>query len=118
MGHMPWGRCFPCCLRASGIRGASSSAWYRELMAWWNSTSWPRQRRRRHREASYGGKKEDLMSLLHVEGVTHWSIPVNNLEEAEAFYGDLLGLTPVGRLGTSRMSCFTAGEHHILLCER
>ena len=35
------------------------------------------------------------MSLLHVEGVTHWSIPVNNLEEAEAFYGDLLGLTPV-----------------------
>ena len=49
------------------------------------------------------------MSLLHVEGVTHWSIPVNNLEEAEAFYGDLLGLTPVGRLGTARMSCFTAG---------
>src|SRR5262249_52713268 len=42
--------------------------------------------------------KEDPMSLLHVEGVTHWSIPVNNLEEAEAFYGDLLGLTPVGRL--------------------
>jgi hypothetical protein len=58
------------------------------------------------------------MSLLHVEGVTHWSIPVNNLEEAEAFYGDLLGLTPVGRLGTAQMSCFTAGAHHILLCER
>ena len=58
------------------------------------------------------------MSLLHVEGVTHWSIPVNNLEESEAFYGDLLGLTPVGRLGNSRMSCFTAGAHHILLCER
>jgi len=58
------------------------------------------------------------MSLLHVEGVTHWSIPVNNLEEAEAFYGDLLGLTPVGRLGNSRMACFTAGEHYILLCER
>jgi catechol 2,3-dioxygenase-like lactoylglutathione lyase family enzyme len=58
------------------------------------------------------------MSLLHVEGVTHWSIPVNNLEEAEAFYGNLLGLTPVGRLGTARMACFTAGEHHILLCER
>ena len=58
------------------------------------------------------------MSLLHVEGVTHWSIPVNNLEESEAFYGDLLGLIPVGRLGTSRMACFTAGGHHILLCER
>jgi catechol 2,3-dioxygenase-like lactoylglutathione lyase family enzyme len=58
------------------------------------------------------------MSLLHVEGVTHWSIPVNNLEESEAFYGDLLGLTPVGQLGTARISCFTVGAHHILLCER
>src|SRR5438093_180820 len=58
------------------------------------------------------------MSLLHVEGVTHWSIPVNNLEESEAFYGDLLGLTPVGRLGTARMACFIVGGHHSLLCER
>src|SRR4029450_10241527 len=58
------------------------------------------------------------MSLLHVEGVTRWASPVNNLEESEDFYGELLGLTPVGRLGNSRMSCFTVGEHHILLCER
>jgi len=36
------------------------------------------------------------MSLLHVEGVTHWSIPVTNLEQSEAFYGELLGLTPGG----------------------
>ena len=48
------------------------------------------------RKVSRCEKKEYAMSLLHVEGVTHWSIPVNNLEEAEAFYGDLLGLTPVG----------------------
>ena len=39
------------------------------------------------------------MAILKVEGVTHWSIPVNDLEEAEDFYGELLGLTPVGRLG-------------------
>jgi hypothetical protein len=55
------------------------------------------------------------MSLLHVEGVTHWSIPVNNLEEAEAFYGDLLGLTPMGRLGTSRTnpaSTYVTSMHH------
>ena len=58
------------------------------------------------------------MGLLMIEGVTHWSIPVNNLEESEQFYGELLGLTPVGRLGNSGMSCFKAGEHHILLCER
>ena len=42
------------------------------------------------------------MGLLKIEGVTHWSIPVNNLEEAEAFYGDLLGLEAKGRLGKLR----------------
>ena len=58
------------------------------------------------------------MSILRVEGVTHWSIPVNDLNEAEAFYGELLGLTPVGRLGNNIMSCFNVGDHNILLCER
>ena len=58
------------------------------------------------------------MGLLKIEGVTHWSIPVNNLEESEKFYGDLLGLTPLGRLGNSVMSCFNVGDHNILLCER
>ena len=58
------------------------------------------------------------MGLLKIEGVTHWSIGVNNLEESEQFYGDLLGLTPVGRLGNSMMSCFNVGDHNILLCER
>ena len=33
------------------------------------------------------------MGLLKVEGVTHWSIPVNNLEESEKFYGDLADLS-------------------------
>ena len=58
------------------------------------------------------------MGILKIEGVTHWSIGVNNLEESEAFYGDLLGLTPMGRLGNSVMSCFNVGDHNILLCER
>ena len=57
------------------------------------------------------------MPLLKIEGVTHWSIPVNNLEEAEAFYGDFLGLEAKGRLGNSGMSCFNVGDHNILLCE-
>lgn len=56
------------------------------------------------------------MGLLSVEGVTHWSIPVNDLDEAEAFYGELLGLEPGGRLGNGTMSCFIAGGHNILLC--
>jgi len=58
------------------------------------------------------------MGILKMEGVTHWSIPVNNLEESEKFYGDLLGLKPLGRLGNSVMSCFNVGDHNILLCER
>lgn len=57
------------------------------------------------------------MGLLKIEGVTHWSIPVNNLTESEEFYGDLLGLTPKGRLGNQVMSCFNVGDHNILLCE-
>ena len=57
------------------------------------------------------------MGLLKIEGVTHWSIPVNNLEESEKFYGDLLGLSPLGRLGNQVMSCFNVGDHNILLCE-
>jgi extradiol dioxygenase family protein len=58
------------------------------------------------------------MGLLKIEGVTHWSIPVNNLEESEQFYGDLLGLKHLGRLGNSGMSCFNVGDHNILLCAR
>lgn len=58
------------------------------------------------------------MGTFKIEGVTHWSIPVNNLEESEKFYGDLLGLKPLGRLGNSVMSCFNVGDHNILLCER
>ena len=58
------------------------------------------------------------MGLLKIEGVTHWSIPVNSLDESEKFYGDLLGLKHLGRLGNSGMSCFNVGDHNILLCER
>ena len=58
------------------------------------------------------------MGLLKIEGVTHWSIPVNDLAESEKFYGDLLGLKPLGRLGNSGMSCFNVGDHNILLCQR
>ena len=58
------------------------------------------------------------MGLLKIDGVTHWSIPVNDLQEAERFYGDVLGLQSEGRLGNSRMSCFTVGGHSILLCQR
>ena len=56
--------------------------------------------------------------MLNITGVTHWSIPVNDLEESEKFYRDILGLEYRGRLGNSNMACLRAGEHEILLCER
>ena len=57
------------------------------------------------------------MGDIKIEGVTHWSIPVNNLEESEKFYGELLGLDLLGHLGNSIMTCFNVGDHNILLCE-
>lgn len=58
------------------------------------------------------------MGMLQLDGVTHWSIPVNDLEESEKFYRDVLGLEHKGRLGNQTMSCFTVGGHSILLCHR
>ena len=57
------------------------------------------------------------MGELSVQGMTHWSIPVNDLDESEEFYGGLLGLESKGRLGNNTMSCFNVGDHNILLCE-
>ena len=56
--------------------------------------------------------------MLKVNNVTHWSIPVNNLAEAEHFYRDVLGLEYKGRLGNSNMACVTVAQHSILLCQR
>jgi catechol 2,3-dioxygenase-like lactoylglutathione lyase family enzyme len=56
--------------------------------------------------------------MLKIDGVTHWSIPVNDLEESERFYRGVLGLPYRGRLGNSGMACFSVGGHDILLCER
>ena len=58
------------------------------------------------------------MGKLTITGITHWSIPVNNLEDSEKFYGELLGFEARGRLGNSYMSCFGIEGHNILLCRR
>lgn len=49
------------------------------------------------------------MGQIKIEGVTHWSIAVDDLAESEKFYGGLLGLKPLGRLGNGVMSCFNVG---------
>jgi catechol 2,3-dioxygenase-like lactoylglutathione lyase family enzyme len=56
--------------------------------------------------------------MLKIDGLTHWSIPVNDLEESEKFYRDVLGMEFRGRLGNSCMSCFEAGGTQLLLTER
>jgi extradiol dioxygenase family protein len=58
------------------------------------------------------------MEKLKLDAVVHWSIPVNDLDAAEKFYGEILGLEHVGRLANSPMSCFKLGNHNILLCQR
>jgi len=58
------------------------------------------------------------MGMLKLDAVVHWSIPVNDLEESEKFYGEILGLEHVGRLSNSPMSCFKLGNHRIILCKR
>ncbi len=58
------------------------------------------------------------MGKLSIQGITHWAIPVNNMEESVRFYGDILGLENRGQLGRSNMTCFGLGDTNILLCER
>jgi extradiol dioxygenase family protein len=56
--------------------------------------------------------------MVKITEITHFSIPVANLDESERFYADVLGMEPKGRLGNSRMSAFSAGGQNIILCER
>jgi catechol 2,3-dioxygenase-like lactoylglutathione lyase family enzyme len=48
--------------------------------------------------------------MLGAERLTHWSMPVKNLEESEHFYRDFLGIEFLGRLGNGRASCYRVGD--------
>jgi catechol 2,3-dioxygenase-like lactoylglutathione lyase family enzyme len=58
-----------------------------------------------------------MTSMIKAQGVTHFSIPVRDLTEAEKFYQEIVGLEFRGRLGDSGMACVSVGEDNILLCE-
>src|SRR5438105_10248255 len=58
--------------------------------------------------------------MIPIQGVTHISIPVTDLEESAEFYTQFLGLELRARLGEGRgetnMICVGVGDHDILLC--
>ncbi|HEX6512324.1 MAG TPA: VOC family protein, partial [Chloroflexota bacterium] len=56
--------------------------------------------------------------MFKISGIVHWSIGVDNLDEAEQFYRDVLGLECRGRLSGGNMSAFKVGDQSLLLCER
>ena len=53
--------------------------------------------------------------MFKIAGLTHWAIAVDNLDEADAFYRDVLGLEFRGRLSGSDMSAFRVGDVDFLL---
>jgi catechol 2,3-dioxygenase-like lactoylglutathione lyase family enzyme len=60
--------------------------------------------------------------MLGAERLTHWSLPVKNLKESEAFFGDFLGLEYRGTLGgplaaVPHASVFRAGDSSFILWE-
>jgi catechol 2,3-dioxygenase-like lactoylglutathione lyase family enzyme len=55
--------------------------------------------------------------MIRVERLTHWSIPVRDIDESDIFYRDFLGLEYCGRLGRSSASVYRAGETQFILWE-
>src|SRR5512134_774905 len=56
-------------------------------------------------------------TMPNITGITHWALRVNNLEESERFYTDVVGFEPRGRLN-DKLSCFSVCGLDILLCEQ
>jgi len=52
-----------------------------------------------------------------VQGLVHWAISVNDLDESTRFYTDVLGMQDGGPVGP-RMHCVTFGDTQVLLCRR
>lgn len=52
-----------------------------------------------------------------VQGLVHWALPVNDLEESRRFYTEILGMEDAGPVGPT-MRCVRVGEIDVLLCKR
>jgi catechol 2,3-dioxygenase-like lactoylglutathione lyase family enzyme len=54
---------------------------------------------------------------VKVQGLVHWAIPVNDLEESRRFYTEILGMEDQGPVGPE-MRCVQFGDIKVLLCRR
>src|SRR5688572_17802842 len=54
---------------------------------------------------------------VKVQGLVHWSIPVNDLEESRRFYTEVLGMEDRGPVG-AEMRCVRFGTTDVLLAQR
>ena len=57
------------------------------------------------------------MALVEAKGLTHFSLPANDVEEALRFYTEVLGMTYRGKVG-AQGRCVVAGDVNIILVGR
>ena len=56
--------------------------------------------------------------MIKLSAVTHWGIPVNDLDAAEQFYTEIMGFHALGRLSNGHMSCMEVLGQEIVLFQR
>ena len=56
--------------------------------------------------------------MIKLSAVTHWGIPVNDLDAAEQFYTEIMGFRAIGRLSNGHMSCMEVLGQEIVLFQR
>lgn len=54
---------------------------------------------------------------VNVQGLVHWALQVNDLEESRRFYTDILGMEDGGPVGPT-MRCVRFSGIDVLLCQR
>jgi len=70
-------------------------------------------------DLSSSASSDTSSSRVHALRVLHWSIPVDDLEESQRFYSEVLGMRFRDRLG-SDMVCMACSDppQNVLLCKR
>src|SRR5262245_51704417 len=56
--------------------------------------------------------------MIRIAGITHWGVPVNDLDETERFYTEIMGFTPLGRLPNGTMSYMAICGQEVVFFQR